>query len=65
MKYHEEFPKVSSVSVCYGVELIENFFSKKDCERSHQDTAKMEIQCCIKWDNDIMDDYVWALLRDN
>jgi hypothetical protein len=32
MKYHEEFPKVSSASVCYGVELIENFFSKKDCE---------------------------------
>jgi hypothetical protein len=29
MKYHEEFLKASSESVYYGVELIENFFTKK------------------------------------
>jgi hypothetical protein len=45
MKYHEEFPKPSSVSVYYGVKLIENFFSEKYVERSDEDTAKMERQC--------------------
>jgi hypothetical protein len=48
MKYHEEFPKASSVSVYYGVDLIENFFSKKYGERFHQDTAKMQRRCWSK-----------------
>jgi hypothetical protein len=32
----------------YGVDLIENFFSKKYGERFHQDTAKMQRRCWSK-----------------
>jgi hypothetical protein len=38
MKYHEEFPKPSSVSVYYGVKLVENFFSEKYAVRVYEDS---------------------------